>query len=275
MCTPTASDSSHATDSITKRSARHWVSIGALTAIALLAFEPFAQAVLAIEDKEVTLDQLEYIKAAKSSNVSLKALGNVPTIGRSTRLDGASWDGASPGVRAVSFPGPDNKTMEFMARRFSIDIQEDMGMKAAIWNGFSPFTAPQNLRPAFYCATGNCTWPIFPSIAVCSKCHDVSKYVTKSTGTVRFPSNIYNFGANGHEWMLKHGKSLPEVSNPTLKDSLLATLACAPDEDLRLRLKQAAVNGKLQEIGGKVKVHWEEDEEFAQLKEKRDDQPSV
>ncbi|KAI1022161.1 hypothetical protein LB504_007477 [Fusarium proliferatum] len=193
----------------------HWVSIGALTAIALLAFEPFTQAVLAIEDKEVTLDHLEYIKAARSSNDSLETLGNVPTIGRSTRLDGASWDGASPGVSAVSFPGPDNKTMEFMARRFSIDIQEDMGMKAAIWNGFSPFTAPQNLRPAFACATGNCTWPIFPSIAVCSKCHEVSKYVIKSTGPVKFPSNIYNAGANGQEWMLEPGESLPEVSNPS------------------------------------------------------------
>ncbi|KAF5716873.1 hypothetical protein FGLOB1_2364 [Fusarium globosum] len=215
MCTPTVSDFSHAIDSITKRSARHWVSIGALTAIALLAFEPFTQAVLAIEDKEVTLDQLEYIKAKESSNGSLKTLGNVPTIGRSTRLDGASWDGASPGVSAVSFPGPDNNTIEFMARRFSIDIQEDMGMKAAIWNGFSPFTAPQNLRPAFACATGNCTWPNFPFIAVCSKCHDVSKYVTRSTGPAKFPSIIYNTGANGQEWMLEPGESRPEVSNPS------------------------------------------------------------
>ncbi|KAI1046101.1 hypothetical protein LB505_013318 [Fusarium chuoi] len=193
----------------------HWVSIGALTAIALLAFEPFTQAVLAIEDKEITLDRLEYTKTAHSSNSPLKTLADVPTIGRSTRLDGASWDGASPGVGAVSFPGPDNKTMEFMARRFSIDIQEDMGMKAAIWNGFSPFTAPQNLRPAFACATGNCTWPIFPSIAVCSKCHDISKYVTKSTGPVKFPSDIYNSGANGQEWWLGPGERLPGVSNPS------------------------------------------------------------
>ncbi len=46
-----------------------------------------------------------------------------------------------------------------------------------------------------------------------------------------------------------------KLKNSALKDSLLATLACTPDEDLRLRLEQAAVNGKLQEIGRKVKVH--------------------
>ena len=147
--------------------------MGALTAIALLAFEPFTQAVLAIEGKEVTLEYLEYAKAAHSSNDLLGTSGNVPQIGRSTSLDGASWDGAFTGISAVPFPGPNNTTMEFVARRFSFNIQEDMGMKASIWNGFSPFTAPQNLRPAFACATGNCTWPIFPSIAVCSKCRDI------------------------------------------------------------------------------------------------------
>ncbi|CZR45367.1 LOW QUALITY PROTEIN: uncharacterized protein FPRO_15458 [Fusarium proliferatum ET1] len=66
-----------------------------------------------------------------------------------------------------------------------------------------------------------------------------------------------------------------KLKNPALKDSILAALAGAPDEDLRLRLKQAAVNGKLQEIGRKGKIRWEENDEFTQLKEKRDDQPSV
>ncbi|KAF5564259.1 hypothetical protein FNAPI_2252 [Fusarium napiforme] len=159
----------------------HWTSMGALTAIALLAFEPFTQAVLAIEGREVTLNHLEYTKAAHSSNDTLETFGNVPRIGRSTRLDGASWDGAATGLSAVPFPGPHNATMEFMARRFSFNIQEDMGMKAAIWNGFSPFTAPQNLRPAFACATGN---------------------------------------SHGQEYMLEPGESLPGVSNPSPRADL-------------------------------------------------------
>jgi hypothetical protein len=66
-----------------------------------------------------------------------------------------------------------------------------------------------------------------------------------------------------------------KLKKPALKDSILAALACAPDEDLRLRLKQAAANGKLQEFGRKVGVRWEEGDEFAQLKETKVDQPSV
>ncbi|EXK28853.1 hypothetical protein FOMG_14742 [Fusarium oxysporum f. sp. melonis 26406] len=167
-----------------------WIAIGALTAIALLTFEPFTQAVLVITDKEVILDHREYNKVLQSSNGSLETHGNVPTIGRSTRLDGASWTGAFAGVGLVQFPGPNNTPMNFSVYRTSSNIQEDMGMKAAMWNGFLPFTARQNLKPAFACATGNCTWANFTSIAVCSKCRDISGYVTKSSGPVKLPSGI-------------------------------------------------------------------------------------
>jgi hypothetical protein len=189
--------------------------MGALTAVALLAFEPFTQAVLAIKDKEVTLDHREYTKVVQSSNDSLETLGNVPTIGRSTRLDGASWSGAFAGVGLVPFPGPNNTPINFSVYRLSSNIQEDMGMKAAIWNGFSPFTAAQNLKPAFACATGNCTWANFTSIAVCSKCHDISEYVTTSSGPVKFPSGIQATGPDDQSWVLGPGESLPGVSNPS------------------------------------------------------------
>ncbi|KAK2122813.1 hypothetical protein NOF04DRAFT_1350133 [Fusarium oxysporum II5] len=167
---------------------QHWIEIGALTAIALLAFEPFTQAVLAIRDKEGTLDHREYNKVVQSSNGSLETHGNVPTISRSTRLDAASWTGAFVG--------------------------EDMGMKAATWNGFSPFTTRQNLKPAFACATGNCTLANFTSIAVCSKCRDISGYVTKSSGPVKLPSGVRATGPYDQSWVLGHGETLPDVSNP-------------------------------------------------------------
>ncbi|ENH71564.1 hypothetical protein FOC1_g10007802 [Fusarium oxysporum f. sp. cubense race 1] len=83
---------------------------------------------------------------------------------------------------AISMCPRANGTYELPFYRTSRNIQEDMGMKAAMWNGFSPFTARQNLKPAFACATGNCTWANFTSIAVCSKCRDISGYVTKSSG---------------------------------------------------------------------------------------------
>ncbi|KAF4961238.1 hypothetical protein FGADI_475 [Fusarium gaditjirri] len=192
----------------------HWIAVGALTAIALLAFEPFTQAVLAIEDKKVTLDNQEYKKVVLSSNESLDTMANLPTIGRSTRLDGASWNGALGGVGLVPFPGPNNTTMNFTVYRLSNGVQEDMGMKAAMWNGFSPFTAAQNLRPAFACATGNCTWANFTSIAMCSKCKDISRYVMKSSGPVKFPKGIESTAPGEQSWILGPGDRLPDVSNP-------------------------------------------------------------
>ncbi|EXL97868.1 hypothetical protein FOIG_10178 [Fusarium odoratissimum NRRL 54006] len=191
-----------------------WGKIGALTAIALLAFEPFTQAVLAIRDKEGTLDHREYNKVVQSSNGSLETHGNVPTISRSTRLDAASWTGAFVGVGVVQFPEPNNKPMNFSVYCTSSNIQEDMGMKAATWNGFSPFTTRQNLKPAFACATGNCTLANFTSIAVCSKCRDISGYVTKSSGPVKLPSGVRATGPYDQSWVLGHGETLPDVSNP-------------------------------------------------------------
>ncbi|TVY60167.1 hypothetical protein Focb16_v003649 [Fusarium oxysporum f. sp. cubense] len=66
-----------------------------------------------------------------------------------------------------------------------------------------------------------------------------------------------------------------KLKKPALKDSILATLTRAPDEDLRLCLKQAAATERLQEVGRKLEVRWEEDGEFGQLKEKKDNQPTV
>ncbi|KAF4428831.1 hypothetical protein FACUT_9288 [Fusarium acutatum] len=117
--------------------------IGALIAIALLAFESFTQAVLAV--KEVTLDHREYKKVG------------------------------STGVKE----------------------------------------ARQSLKPAFACATGNCTWDNFTSIAVCSKCYDISRYVARPSGPVKLPSKIEATGPYDQSWVLGHGETLPDVSNPS------------------------------------------------------------
>jgi hypothetical protein len=55
----------------------------------------------------------------------------------------------------------------------------DWGMKAAVFNGiFSPQTV-QDLKP--YCDTGNCTFPLFDSLAVCNKCLNVTNDVINNT----------------------------------------------------------------------------------------------
>lgn len=55
----------------------------------------------------------------------------------------------------------------------------DWGLKAAVFNGiFSPQTV-QDLKPT--CDTGNCTFPLFDSLAVCSRCLNVTDNVVNNT----------------------------------------------------------------------------------------------
>lgn len=67
----------------------------------------------------------------------------------------------------------------------------DWGMKAAVFNGiFSPQTV-QDLRPM--CDTGNCTFPFFDTLAICSKCLNVTNEVVNNTpqpATIRGVQNI-------------------------------------------------------------------------------------
>lgn len=66
----------------------------------------------------------------------------------------------------------------------------DWGMKAAVFNGiFSPQTV-QDLRPA--CDTGNCTFPLFDSLAMCSKCLNVTNNVVNNTPQPATISGVQN-----------------------------------------------------------------------------------
>ena len=56
----------------------------------------------------------------------------------------------------------------------------DLALASSIYLGFDD-TAVQ--RPAAStCTTGNCTWPLYNSLAICSHCQDVSDYIVVSTG---------------------------------------------------------------------------------------------
>lgn len=58
-------------------------------------------------------------------------------------------------------------------------------MTAAVWSDFSPLITPQNLKPAFRCASGNCSWANSASITVCHKREDISQSLVKTTGRTR------------------------------------------------------------------------------------------
>lgn len=54
----------------------------------------------------------------------------------------------------------------------------DLTMKAAIYNGIYN-TDPSLFAVSVDCATGNCTWPIFSSLGVCSDCVNRTDLITK------------------------------------------------------------------------------------------------
>ena len=53
-------------------------------------------------------------------------------------------------------------------------------MKAAIYNGIFDIEGKAELAISHSCQTGNCSWASFSSLAVCSKCEDISSYIQKT-----------------------------------------------------------------------------------------------
>ncbi|RTE75738.1 hypothetical protein BHE90_009805 [Fusarium euwallaceae] len=168
----------------------HWASIGAFTVIILLAYEPFIQAVLTLQDLPLVLDSANYTQFSATELDSNQPPEAGPVIGRSSRLDAGYWNpNTTPPVGMLLFPGPDGKEMIF-APDFGLDAPEDMGLTASVWNGFSSFVTPRNLWPAFSCV-------------------DLSGDVEKTSGNLTLPQGYQRPGG----WVLRKNETLPEVSN--------------------------------------------------------------
>ncbi len=112
----------------------HLASIGALLMIFALAFDTFSQQVLSIQYREI---------GAISS-------GSLPTIPRTELLD-------------ISNPYLNSSGQPNYALRLLINN--------AVTNGILP---EEILDPSVSCPTGNCTWPVFPSLGVCGGCTDIT-----------------------------------------------------------------------------------------------------
>lgn len=56
----------------------------------------------------------------------------------------------------------------------------DLSMKAAIYNGLFDIQDKAELGITHTCPSGNCTWPTFSTLAVCSRCVDITSYVEKT-----------------------------------------------------------------------------------------------
>ncbi|KAK1458039.1 hypothetical protein CMEL01_15386 [Colletotrichum melonis] len=141
---------------------RHWIAIGALSAVILIGFEPFLQAVISFSGEEIS-----YATPSVTS-----------AIGKAERLDAgvfAAFDRWTP--KDYKMPEPwGNFTMT------SMRSENDFGAMAAVLGGFSELSSTESTKPDFECSTGNCTWDPFASLAVCNTCKDISSAMEKSNG---------------------------------------------------------------------------------------------
>ncbi|KAI0411457.1 hypothetical protein F5X98DRAFT_383761 [Xylaria grammica] len=122
--------------------ARHWMVIGSVVTILLLAFEPFLQTVVSLRGR------------------SFESAGNREVvIARSGFLN-----------YSTCRTSRDNPVLETGLYQF--DCSLDPGLQSAYFNGLSNSTS--SLTPFAVCDTGNCTWPPFLSMDVCSSCGDIT-----------------------------------------------------------------------------------------------------
>jgi hypothetical protein len=135
----------------------------------LIGFEPFLQAIIDYEGRPVAI--------SSGINGGVKAAG----IGRSTVLDVGRYQLDTSGGKGQVH----NWEMLPDHTQFKGDgyySRPDFGTTAAVWAGFSNASTADKMQPAFSCSTGNCTWPIFASIGVCSRCNDVTFAIETSKG---------------------------------------------------------------------------------------------
>ena len=74
----------------------------------------------------------------------------------------------------------------------------DFGFISSVWNGFQNTSTFRNDAIGTECSTGNCTWPVFTSAAVCSSCEDVSRNIVRREFHGRNGTNIPSL-INPHE----------------------------------------------------------------------------
>lgn len=142
--------------------------MGALVAVGAIAFDPFLQAVIG------TYGQLDSI----SSTVDA-------TIGQSLRIDsGIIHQVVGASVRDVATG---------LSYSTGISGRADFGFISSVWSGFQNTSTFRNDAIGVECSTGNCTWPVFTSAAVCSSCEDVSSHMVRRQFHGRNGTNVPSF----------------------------------------------------------------------------------
>ncbi|KAK7957804.1 hypothetical protein PG988_012652, partial [Apiospora saccharicola] len=148
--------------------ARHWVSFGALVTIALIAADPFLQAIINYEGRLVSENGTDAAQFALASHLNIGSL--VPTTD-------------------VLY----NKVSGILK---CYDSKPNLAMSTSSILGFVNSSTSNSAKPPLVtCPTGNCTWEAHSTLAVCSSCYDVTTKLKKE----RHPKSRMNCGRYGNQ----------------------------------------------------------------------------
>ncbi|KAH7144313.1 hypothetical protein B0J13DRAFT_635348 [Dactylonectria estremocensis] len=134
----------------------HWVSFGAAITICLLAIDPFIQSIIFYSGDFANIDSL------------------TASIPRASKLDIGSWERDT----AIDIAYHDHMNVQATYR-----VYPDMGMLFTVQMGFvNGSTSRTTEPPGVSCPTGNCSWPAYSTLGLCSTCADISSHMKTKTG---------------------------------------------------------------------------------------------
>ena len=166
------------------------MSLGAVAMLLSLLMEPALQALITNHGK------LDLVPGAKMA-----------TISRSNRFDNGSQSLArqvcklrpsKSGLECVQVSCSQLTGIDDRAGHDVFRSMPDFPLVAAFNNGLGSSDVGPIQDISFTCQTGNCTWPTFLSLAVCSSCHDVSHLIRVSHFDNKAPDYLYQPGEAGN-----------------------------------------------------------------------------
>lgn len=177
----------------------------------MLGFEPFLQGVIQYE-------------GAMGPSREATTGSATPALSRSDAIDAGVYqtDGMIPPTAAMLPSGTTWSNMHFSS-------QPDLGMSAALYNGFMQRFSKAQQRASFSCQTGNCTWPVFTSLAVCSQCNDVTSHLKKerlkgeNLGTIQLATNLRIDGE-----YLRYSLPYVNISNADIDQAVAVPSSSSP-----------------------------------------------
>jgi hypothetical protein len=149
-------------------------AIGAWIAILSLATETFIQQLVTFRDQVMFEDNVRV------------------SIPFAQRWSGGTEVRSSLGYSSSNPTG--DQIITRVSKYFSVrDIQLDQSAQAAVQFGLNSDAAAVGAQLPFSCLSGNCTWPSYISLAVCSKCTDLTDMIES------VPATDYPMG-----WLVPH-----------------------------------------------------------------------